>query len=168
MARWEQRATTEEARIARAWSDGPYGVGIACGPSGVVVVDLDTAEGDELPEEWMQPGASRTRPTCSPSCTNSTARASCSPVALTGSGGMHIYYRAPAGREVRNSASCIGWKVDVRAVGGYVVAPPSVVAGRPYRWAGDLETGLTELLHGSPTSLRRRPWLPLWYALSSR
>ena len=56
------------------------------------------------------------------------------PWVRTGSGGDHLYFAAPAGRTVRNSAGRIGWKVDIRASGGYVVAPPSTAAGRPYVW----------------------------------
>src|SRR5690349_6896433 len=32
--RWEQRATTDPDRIRRCWTAGPYGIGLACGPSG--------------------------------------------------------------------------------------------------------------------------------------
>ena len=49
----------------------------------------------------------------------------------TPSGGLHLYYRAPAEDErLRNTAGTLGWKVDTRAHGGYVVAPGSVVDGR--------------------------------------
>ncbi|SHM56935.1 bifunctional DNA primase/polymerase [Streptomyces yunnanensis] len=147
VAQWEQRATTDRERITTAWSAGPYGVGIACGPSGLVVVDLDTAKGEEPPAEWAQPGVTDGADVLAVLYEQhgEPFPFGCSPVALTGSGGMHLYYRAPAGREVRNSAGRLGWKVDVRAHGGYVVAPPSVAAGRPYRWAGSLEAGLSTL-----------------------
>jgi hypothetical protein len=48
---WEQRATTDPDRIRAAWT-GPgasFNVGIACGPSGLVVIDLDTAKPGEVP-----------------------------------------------------------------------------------------------------------------------
>ncbi len=38
---WEQRATTNPDRIERAWTRRRYGIGIACGPSDLVVIDLD-------------------------------------------------------------------------------------------------------------------------------
>ncbi len=41
----------------------------------------------------------------------------------TGSG-MHYYFKHPGG-EVRNSAGRLGPGLDIRADGGYVVAPPS-------------------------------------------
>ena len=40
---WEQRATRDPAQIRRWWSNSTrWNVGIACGPSGLVVIDLDT------------------------------------------------------------------------------------------------------------------------------
>ncbi|MEU0832300.1 bifunctional DNA primase/polymerase [Streptomyces sp. NPDC005969] len=132
VSEWEQRATTDPDRIRRCWSHAPYGVGIACGPSGLVVVDLDTAKGDTPPAAGVESGEDvlallyERQGDRYPFGTTPTAR--------TGSGGTHLYYRTPQGREVRNSASKVGWKVDVRAAGGYVVAPPSTAAGKPYAW----------------------------------
>jgi hypothetical protein len=50
----------------------------------------------------------------------------------TPSGGWHLYFTAPGGPGIRNSASLIGPQVDVRAAGGYVVAAGSTVGGREY------------------------------------
>lgn len=49
----------------------------------------------------------------------------------TPSGGHHLYFTA-AEADVRNSAGRLGPLIDVRAVGGYVVAPPSHIGGKPY------------------------------------
>ncbi len=61
----------------------------------------------------------------------------------TGSSGTHLYYRhPPIGPELRNTTGergGLGWKVDTRAHGGYVVAAGSTVAGRPYAVALDVE-----------------------------
>src|ERR1700733_14287500 len=52
----EHRATPDPARIRRGWADEPYNIGIACGPSRLVVVDLDTPKpGDTPPPEWHTP-----------------------------------------------------------------------------------------------------------------
>ncbi|MFC7591275.1 bifunctional DNA primase/polymerase [Nonomuraea antimicrobica] len=39
---WGANATTDPDLIRRWWTRAPYNIGIACGPSGLVVVDLDT------------------------------------------------------------------------------------------------------------------------------
>jgi hypothetical protein len=41
---WQHLATTNRARIHRWWSHAPFNIGIACGPSGLVVIDLDIAK----------------------------------------------------------------------------------------------------------------------------
>lgn len=54
----------------------------------------------------------------------------------TGGGGRHYFYRYPSGKHLRNGTRIPGFTaVDLRAEGGYVVAPPSVhESGEPYRW----------------------------------
>jgi hypothetical protein len=54
----------------------------------------------------------------------------------TGGGGLHLYFRAPKGVAIRNSARQLGPGLDIRGEGGFVVAPPSVHAsGQPYVWS---------------------------------
>lgn len=151
---WEARATTEPGRIQRCWSSGPYNIGIATGPSGLVVVDLDLLKGDEpLPAPWAfyQRG--------SDVLAELGRRAGAEQVptytVTTGSGGTHLYYLHPAGVELRNTQGKLGPLVDTRAHGGYVVAPGSVVAGRAYPVAAelptaDLPTWLTAALTPAP------------------
>lgn len=43
----EQRATTDTALLTAAWAQRPYNVGIATGPSGLLVVDLDTLKPED-------------------------------------------------------------------------------------------------------------------------
>ena len=50
--------------------------------------------------------------------------------------GRHLYFKA--GRLVRNSASKIAPGIDLRADGGYILAPPSIhPTGRRYAWSVD-------------------------------
>ncbi|WP_409074226.1 bifunctional DNA primase/polymerase [Micromonospora chalcea] len=156
---WEQRATTDPARIRRAWSHRPYGVGIACGPSGLVVVDLDVPKhaSDTPPEDWAGAcdgwdvfatlAARHGTPIdpfdgFGPDAPSRTGIDATYTVG-TGSGGTHLYYRHPtSGPQLRNTIGergGLGWKVDTRAHGGYVVAAGSTVAGRPYAVALDVE-----------------------------
>lgn len=55
----------------------------------------------------------------------------------TGSGGLHLYFTAPGGPPLRNTAGRLGWLIDTRAAGGYVVAAESTVAGRRYEVVAD-------------------------------
>jgi hypothetical protein len=65
-AGWEQRATTDPNRIRRAWSTGPFNVGIATGPAGLVVVDVDTADPTTSRPNRGPRSASGTAPRYSP------------------------------------------------------------------------------------------------------
>ncbi|MEU7907937.1 bifunctional DNA primase/polymerase [Actinoplanes sp. NPDC049118] len=55
----------------------------------------------------------------------------------TGSGGWHLYYRHPGGTLAAKLHGHPG--IDIKADGGYVVAPPSIHpgTGQPYRRVGD-------------------------------
>ncbi|SCE71546.1 Bifunctional DNA primase/polymerase, N-terminal [Micromonospora haikouensis] len=142
---WEARATLDPDRIRRGWAEIPYGVGIACGPSGLVVVDLDVRKPDQVPPPGCPyPAASGGVDVLAALC-----EAAGQPVpddtyaVTTGRGGAHLYFRHPTnGPALRNTAgergNGLGWLVDTRAHGGYVVAAGSTVAGRPYAVARDL------------------------------
>ncbi|AGL19268.1 bifunctional DNA primase/polymerase [Actinoplanes sp. N902-109] len=75
----------------------------------------------------------------------------------SGRGGLHLYFRHPEGVELRNTAGALGWLIDTRAHGGYVVAAGSIVAGRAYTVRQDAPTaGLPGWLGGRlrPAPLR--------------
>src|ERR1700744_3681613 len=38
---WQELATTAAGQVREWWTRAPYNIGIACGPSGLVVIDLD-------------------------------------------------------------------------------------------------------------------------------
>jgi hypothetical protein len=55
----------------------------------------------------------------------------------TGRGGTHLYFARPAAIRLGNSAGDrggLGWLIDSRGGGGYIVAAGSTVDGRPYTW----------------------------------
>ncbi len=57
---------------------------------------------------------------------------------LTGGGGEHIYFSAPAGIEINSSAGTLAPGVDHRARGGYVVGPGCLhLSGGRYEWNVD-------------------------------
>lgn len=142
---WEARATTDPDRIRRGWSETPYGVGIACGPSGLVVIDLDVRKPDQTPPAGCpHPAAHHGAEVFAALC---EAASQPPPVetytVTTGRGGTHLHFQHPTtGPAQRNTAgergNGLGWLVDTRAHGGYIVAAGSTVAGRPYTVARDL------------------------------
>ncbi|MFJ8738302.1 bifunctional DNA primase/polymerase [Embleya sp. NPDC127516] len=151
---WETRATTDPGRITRCWDHAPYNIGLATGPSGLVVIDLDMPKHahDDPPPAWNERGAAHGADVLTllaadaeqpyPGDTFTVA---------TPTGGQHLYHRAPNGLALRNTAGRLGWRIDTRAHGGYVVAPGSVVDEQPYRIVTDREpaelpTWLLEML----------------------
>jgi len=104
----ERPATQEELR---AWS-WP-GVGIVTGQvSGLLVLDVDGPEGEAELQKHGHP---------------------VTPMVRTHSGNLQLYFKHPD-RHVRTGIR-VGPQLDVKAAGGYVVAPPSVgPSGEPYEW----------------------------------
>jgi hypothetical protein len=131
---WEPRATLDERRITRAWTAAPYNVGIATGPARLVVVDLDTPKpADATPAKWDRPGIRTGADVLETLAVEAGEHGIDETYTVsTPSGGTHLYYTAPAGMEFRNTAGSLGWLVDTRAGGGYVVAAGSQVDGRGY------------------------------------
>ena len=138
--RWETRASTDPERIAHWWRHVPYSIGIATGPSGLVVIDLDTPKpGETVPDRWaalgIRSGAGALRTLARTRGTTITPTYAAS----TPSGGWHLYYTTPPGTALRNTQDRIDWKIDTRAWGGYVVAPGSLVPPSGYELVDDRE-----------------------------
>lgn len=136
---WPQLATTDPEQLARWWERAPYNVGIACGPAGLLVVDLDRRPAATEPAtsaivdggELLAALADRAG-AIDPRATYTVSTPS----------GEHRYFTVPAiGREgvtdgqayrqrVRSSgrttAGALGPRIDTRAAGGYVAAAGSV------------------------------------------
>ncbi|SDH16729.1 Bifunctional DNA primase/polymerase, N-terminal [Lentzea fradiae] len=136
---WEARATNDISVIRDFYTRYPrHNVAVATGPSDLVVVDCDVAKpGDVAPDGFNMFGvatgldvltllAERAHATISPTYT-----------VRTPSGGTHLYFRAPRGKALRNTAGTLGWLVDTRAHGGYVIAPPSITPTGRYEITDD-------------------------------
>ena len=126
---WEQRATTTDGRIHRAWSTRPFGIGIACGPSRLIVLDTDKPK---LDSQSSHSAAVDGETTLAQLEAQQGAQLPPTFTVATPSGGKHRYFVAPAGMRLGNTVGLLGPLVDTRGVGGYVVAGPTNV-GRPYR-----------------------------------
>ncbi len=151
--RWETRASTDPGQITRWWQHTPYSIGIATGPSGLVVVDLDTPKpGETVPDRWavlgIGSGASVLRALARQHDTIVTPTFA----VTTPSGGWHLYYTAPPGAQLRNTHAALEWKIDTRAHGGYVVAPGCPVPPGGYRLVADRDpVALSDWLHQALT-----------------
>ncbi|MFF6775801.1 bifunctional DNA primase/polymerase [Streptomyces sp. NPDC012637] len=115
----EQRATTDPDLLAAAWTHAPYNIGIATGPSGLLVVDLDTVKDGE--QEGTPDGVTTFEALCERAghAVPTTYRV------RTARGGMHLYFTQPAGARLGSTAGRVGSHIDTRGWGGYVVAPGS-------------------------------------------
>lgn len=129
---WQQWATRNVDVITAMWERAPYNIGLACAGSDMVVVDLDAAHGVSPPPEWA--GATHGRDVLA-----RLAEAAGAPypgdtyTVDTPRQGEHLYFRAPAGVSLRCTVGTLGWRVDTRAQGGFVVAAGSVRPQGRYR-----------------------------------
>jgi putative DNA primase/helicase len=118
-------ATDDLDKIDRWWSRWPgTNIGVTTGKvSNLVVIDLDykgeISGFDSLRALEEEYGS--LPPTLS---------------ATTGSGGKHLYYEYPSAYDkIPSSAGTVGPGIDIRADGGYVVAPPSThITNNIYKW----------------------------------
>jgi hypothetical protein len=131
--KWEQRASTDPGIIRRCWDRAAYNIGVATGPSGLVVIDLDKPKpGQAPPPAWAQPGITDGADTLAALCDRHGQPYPAGTFTVrTRRGGLHLYFTAPPGTSLRNttgdSPGGLGWLIDTRGHGGYVVAPGSVV-----------------------------------------
>ncbi len=108
---WQEWATTDKSKIL-SWSaaNAAANWGVFAGGSGLCVIDLDKKEGRDGEASLMDLElAEGSLPT------TLTVR--------TPTGGKHLYFVG----NIKNSVDTLGRGIDTRGVGGYVVAPGSVV-----------------------------------------
>ncbi|MFF0050846.1 bifunctional DNA primase/polymerase [Streptomyces sp. NPDC005498] len=163
-------ATLDQRRVHQWWGAHPdFGVGVACGPAGLVVIDIDAHVAQPPHRNRILPGISigeqvdltglangfhtlgvlaalRNQPNPAEDTTTLRVR--------TPSGGMHVWYRAGDARQWQCSSGssagrALAWQVDIRGHGGYVIAPGTVTDKGRYMPVG---------------SVREPSEVPLWLA----
>ena len=151
--RWETRASTDPDQIHHWWRHTPHTIGIATGPSGLVVVDLDTPKpGEAVPDRWVELGIGSGAGVLRTLARQHDTTVTPTFAVTTPSGGWHLYYTAPPGVALRNTHDVIGWRIDTRAHGGYVVAPGSLLPTGGYTLVDDREPAkLPNWLHQALT-----------------
>ncbi|MFE5595099.1 bifunctional DNA primase/polymerase [Streptomyces sp. NPDC056549] len=154
-------ATLDSSRIQQWW--GPrrqMGVAVACGPANLVVIDIDAHPGlppsrdrllpgidiaDEIDVSAMTTGfhtlavLAALRGQDSPADDTTTLRV------RTPSGGLHVWYRTTDSRRWQCSTGsgktrALAWQVDVRADGGYIIAPGTTTEAGLYLPVGAVRT----------------------------
>ncbi|MFJ3624335.1 bifunctional DNA primase/polymerase [Streptomyces iakyrus] len=150
-------ATLDATRIEQWWGANPgLGVGVACGPAGLVIIDIDAHErrlpernrllpGIGIPDDVDLTGLANgfhtlgllaaLRGVTSPADDDTTLRV------RTPSGGLHVWYRAHPGHQWQCSTGsgggrALAWQADVRACGGYIVAPGTSTEAGAYEPVG--------------------------------
>ncbi|MCE5333609.1 MAG: phage/plasmid primase, P4 family, partial [Desulfobacteraceae bacterium] len=115
---WENQASKDSDQI-KWWSKRHPGCnwGIACGPSGLTVVDIDPKNGGN--ETYAELKAN-------PETQFSQTRA-----CITQSKGLHLFY---AGATPKSTTGQIGPGIDTRSTGGYVVLAGSKTERGGYTW----------------------------------
>lgn len=147
--KWKERNSSDHAVVNAHWPADEPNLGVACSASGLVVIDLDTtAHGATVPADWAEMGginegadvlAYRAEQVGVPYPFETYT-------VKTSSGGWHLYFQAPPGRPIPNSAGKIGPMVDVRGTanadgkpgGGYVLGAGSIVGGAEYTVVHDV------------------------------
>lgn len=106
--KWSDRATIDTKEIIAMFTGHPRNVGIACGPSHLLVVDEDGL--GELARFAESVGASIP-----------------ATFTVTTGNGKHYYFRMPDGLKLGNKEGALrSYKINIRGVGGYVVGPGSL------------------------------------------
>jgi putative DNA primase/helicase len=116
-------ASTDPQKVAEWFGGAPFNIGLCTGDvSGIFVLDRDDRD----------KGAE--------SLANLEAQFGKLPDTLrqTTGNGVHYIFNLPSGLKIKNSAKELAPGLDIRGVGGYIVAAPSThVNGRTYTWMLD-------------------------------
>lgn len=119
---WEHTATRDPEQI-RKWWDHPapaWNIGAAVGRSGIVVIDLDIAGDEPAPEPFA--GATGGADVLARLAANAGEPIPTTWTVSTPSGGSHLYFYAPRGHELRNTAGVLGWKIISSRCGFWLVS----------------------------------------------
>ncbi len=148
---WPEVSTTSTRHISAHWPRGAN-IGVDCGKSGIVVIDLDRhdpeadgvaaftalCEEHEADRDWPD-----------------------TYTVVTPTDGYHLYFENPGG--LGNGEGALPAGINVRGTGGYVLGAGSVVDRRAYEGKPELQAlvgdGRAYQVYNDAPIIRRRPWL---------
>ena len=128
---WSESASADPSQVEAMWRElhdadrwhrDPPSVGVACGPSGIFVLDNDRDDGGD---NWFGPAMMKHG--------DEWVR---TPTVRTPSGGDHLYFDAQ-GLRLKTTVGKRGGiapGIDTRAHGGMVIAPDSATKRGVYSW----------------------------------
>src|SRR5262245_19948212 len=120
VAGWQEKATIEEEQLRKWWDIHPISVpAIVVGRAGLVVIDCDRHPGGKDGIEAFNQ-LLRTKG-------GSLADV---PMTRTARGGAHLFFKQPKGEPLGNRRGELPDGIDVRGLGGFVIAPGAVLPNR--------------------------------------
>ncbi|MET9376254.1 bifunctional DNA primase/polymerase [Streptomyces sp. NPDC002992] len=127
-------ASTDPSRVHHLFKSAPRatGYGIACAAPSVWVVGVDLDRKNGVDGVVALKALATQHAFVLPSTVT----------VLTPSGGLHLYYSAPTGTAVPNSASRLGPGIDIRGAGGYLVGPGSWTPKGVYKPISEPQEGI--------------------------
>jgi putative DNA primase/helicase len=132
---WNNAATTKPEKIKKWWTETPdANIGIITGTrSSLLIVDVDIKSNTHEPLHKLKanyPAVDKTA------------------TVKSGGGGFHFYFKSDD-PDLKNSVGMLAENVDIRANGGYIIAPPSLHrSGKRYEWSSKLDN-----IQHAPTKL---------------
>lgn len=127
---WNTTGASRDPQTISRWFTGDFAgenVGVATGPSGLAVLDIDPRNGGN--ESWSKIFERFGHEAFSDA-----------PIVHTPRGGFHLYMRAPNGRPVASGDLEPG--VELKSARAGVIAPPSKCFSAQYRWRDQISTDL--------------------------
>lgn len=127
-------ASREPATIQRWWKRAPRAnIGISCGPSHLVVADIDVKKKAPGLKSWQQ------------LLDKYGVELADTLSQHTPTGGIHYLYNTNE-HELRNTTGKLAKGIDTRAAGGYIVVAPSTTTEGRYSWDTDpISTTIADL-----------------------
>jgi len=126
---WQRLASSDLFEIATWFHKWPtMNLGLACGASGILAIDVDKHDADGF-ASWR-----KLVDRCGSGIEETLSQ-------WTPRDGRHFLFRSSAG--LRNRTGFMPG-LDSRGSGGFILIPPSVIDGKPYRWI-DLQVPILDL-----------------------
>ncbi len=123
LVKWRDESSKDPDQIEKWWTETPdANIGLDCWKSGIVIIDIDDKDERDGSYNWAE-------------LTSKLEINIATPTVITGTGGQHLYFRAPKDRKIKTGSDVLASGIDVRAWGGYALLPPSIHPnGRCYEW----------------------------------